>query len=361
MEDSQGAGTVINPRLTYGALDLGGASTQISFYQPDQDVMSNLCSSYRFGQGKHWNLYSAFVFVLWNQCGDRAIRSSSFERKGPYRATCGGHSQPLPSRWCLKDVRTNIHFDNKNSETWSYPAALGNTSGYQLATLNNRNPRGDYDKCSEFVKELLHKDKGDWCQFAHRGDCSFAGIYQPTLPEQSEHFGEFLAFSNYYHVWDFLKLPSRSSLSDLDKAARNVCSMSQDELHNFAGHPWEESDDDTDASVNEMCFRSTYAFQLLHNGYGFKMDDYITATNLVGGQKVGWTLGAIMYEINTLPWHYVAGKSEKDLKVDKTLGTTIFFSALVLGMIFALVSIFRARILAKRSQYQPIKQTEITC
>lgn len=360
MEDSKGAGTVINPRLTYGALDLGGASTQISFYQPDQDVMANLFKL-QFGQGKHWNVYThSFLYYGINAATER-FEARLLNGKDPSERLVEGIYNPCLPGGASKEVRTNIHFDNKNSETWSYPAAMSDTSGYQLATLNNKNPRGDYDKCSEHVKELLHKDKGDWCQFAHRGDCSFAGIYQPTLPEQSEHFGEFLAFSNYYHVWDFLQLPSRSSLMDLDKAARNICSMSQDELHNFAGHPYEKSDDDTDDSINEMCFRSTYAFQLLHNGYGFKMDDYITATNLVGGQKVGWTLGAIMYEINTLPWHYVSGKSEEDFPVDKTLGTTIFFSALVLGMIFALVSIFRARMLAKRSQYQPIKQTEITC
>lgn len=35
------------------------------------------------------------------------------------------------------------------------------------------------------------------------------------------------------------------------------------------------------------------------------MDDYITATNVVAGQKVGWALGSMLYEINTLPWKYI--------------------------------------------------------
>ena len=134
--------------------------------------------------------------------------------------------------------------------------------------------------------------------------------------------------------------------------------MSEVELHGFTGRALDDDDGDVNPLVNEMCFRATYAFQLLHNGYGFKMEDYITATNIVGGQKVGWTMGAIMYEINTLPWHYVASKPKINPVVDRHLESTIFLSAVVLGMIFALATIFRARILAKRYQYEPIKQTE---
>jgi hypothetical protein len=36
---SEGTGTVIDPTLTYGALDLGGASTQIAFFEPNEDIM----------------------------------------------------------------------------------------------------------------------------------------------------------------------------------------------------------------------------------------------------------------------------------------------------------------------------------
>lgn len=353
MEDSQGAGTVINPRLTYGALDLGGASTQISFYQPDQDVMSNLFKL-QIGQGKHWNLYAhSFLYYGINAATER-FEARLMDGKSPTDRLVDGIHNPCLPGGASKDVRTNIHFDGKGSETWDY-----SDNEYQLATLKNSNAGGDYDKCSQYVKELLHKDKDDWCEFAHRGDCSYAGIYQPALPEQSEHFGEFLAFSNYYHVFDFLNLPKRASLNDLENATKRICAMSEGELHDFSGHQLDDDDGDVNPLVNEMCFRSTYAFQLLHNGYGFKMDDYITATNIVGGQKVGWTMGAIMYEINTLPWHYVANTPKINPVVDRHLETTIFLSALVLGMIFALATIFRARVLAKRYQYEPIKHTEV--
>jgi GDA1/CD39 (nucleoside phosphatase) family len=57
LQESQGVGTVLIPRLTHGALDLGGASTQISFYEPHEDIMSGLFKL-QIGQGKHWNIYA---------------------------------------------------------------------------------------------------------------------------------------------------------------------------------------------------------------------------------------------------------------------------------------------------------------
>ena len=35
------------------------------------------------------------------------------------------------------------------------------------------------------------------------------------------------------------------------------------------------------------------------------MEDNITATHIVNGQKIGWALGSMLYEINTLPWKYI--------------------------------------------------------
>ena len=54
---------------------------------------------------------------------------------------------------------------------------------------------------------------------------SFVGVYQPELPTQAASFGEFLAFSNYYHVWQFLQLQPRSSLEQIDQQGQQVCSQ----------------------------------------------------------------------------------------------------------------------------------------
>lgn len=40
----------------------------------------------------------------------------------------------------------------------------------------------------------------------------------------------------------------------------------------------------------------------MSDGYGFKHNSTITVLDQVNGNKVGWPLGAILYEINSLPW-----------------------------------------------------------
>lgn len=41
---------------------------------------------------------------------------------------------------------------------------------------------------------------------------------------------------------------------------------------------------------------------MLSEGYGFNPETNITAASVVNSQKVGWALGASLYEINALPW-----------------------------------------------------------
>jgi len=41
---------------------------------------------------------------------------------------------------------------------------------------------------------------------------------------------------------------------------------------------------------------------LLQDGYHFPSDQKIMIIDQYNGNKVGWALGAILYEINELPW-----------------------------------------------------------
>ena len=64
---TKGAGAVVHPRPMHGALDLGGGSTQISFFESSKDIMSNLFKL-QIGQAKHWNVYAhSFLFYGMNE------------------------------------------------------------------------------------------------------------------------------------------------------------------------------------------------------------------------------------------------------------------------------------------------------
>ncbi len=45
------------PNATWGSLDLGGASAQLTFFQPAQDIMANMFKL-QLGRTAHWNLYT---------------------------------------------------------------------------------------------------------------------------------------------------------------------------------------------------------------------------------------------------------------------------------------------------------------
>jgi Golgi nucleoside diphosphatase len=250
LQNSQGSGTVKNPKLTHGALEMGGASAQISFYQDNEDIMSNLFKL-QIGQGKHWNVYahSHLCFGMneaWNRMGALLAFSST---------STGNSNNDVPSKIynpCLAggssvEFESSVEYEHA-SVAWRVDGT-GNALPY-TTMMTNPNTAGDYDACTEIAHTILNKQYNAWCNFSHHGDCSFSGVYQPQLPVQSENFGEFLAFSNYYHIWDFLKMPLRSSLSTLQDSTRKICAMNVTELDKWNGGRFEEPD------TSLICFRA---------------------------------------------------------------------------------------------------------
>lgn len=366
LQQSAGAGTVSNPRITHGALDMGGASTQISFYEPDEDIMASLFKL-QIGQAKHWNIYAhSFLFYGINEANDRFNARLIANKTSEDRLIHGIYNPCLPGG-SRQDVRTDIHLALSGVETWAYKDGLyPSGDGHFQAVLVNNNKRGDADKCLTLAKNLLHLEQNDWCQFAHMGDCSLAGIYQPELPPQgSDTLGEFVAFSNYFHVWEFLRLPERATIAELEAATRRVCTMTRNELVEF-----NNGNGRVDASdLDSYCFRSAYAFELLLNGYGFRANDTIRVTDVIEGQKVGWALGAMLYEINTMPWRYDAAQEEviPPFYVDHArhihiAWETAVLLTIILGLLASLLLVFvcRERSLSKMYKYEPINDARIS-
>lgn len=335
VEQSAGSGTVVEPTLTHGALDLGGGSTQIAFYEPSGDIMSNLFKL-QIGQAKHWNLYAhSFLFYGMNEAINRFHSRLVANKTTEERLVDGIYNPCLPGGSKLQ-VRTDISVGNDGLEFWMNDEDSSGDVVY--AILRNDNVRGDVDLCFDAAKALLHLEKNDWCNFAHKGDCSFAGVYQPTLPSQNPNFGEFLAFSNYYHVWQFLHLPDKASIAQLEDATRHACSLTKTELIVFNDGVVSEGD------LDSYCFRSAYVYQLLRNGFGFKDDDLIRATRVIEGHRVGWATGAMLYEINAMPWKYV----EKDNDTAVSIGQPSAYKEVtaviligVISMVSLMVALFR--------------------
>ena len=357
LRESEGSGTVTSPRSTFGALDLGGASTQISFYEQNEDIMANLFKL-QIGQGKHWNVYThSYLFYGINEATNRFEARLAHGESTSDRLVKGVSNPCLPGG-SQRQIRTDIHINENGMETWDFDPNSGLQNGFYQAILKNEEKSSDYETCNTLVRQLLHMEQNTWCNFDHKGDCSFAGVYQPKRPAQSERFGEFLAFSNYARIWDYLKLPERASIRQLEKATKHVCSMSKEETFEF-----NNGRVDSDAA-EQYCFRSIYAMNLL-KGYGFQDHDFITAKKIINSHKVSWAFGAMLYEINALPWEYDKPESLPDIAHDyenkgfNWLKYEIFSVVLLLS--FA-VFLFRRRqrnsANSKMYQYEPVKDVD---
>lgn len=248
----------------------------------------------QIGGARHWNVYAhSFLFFGVNGAFDRLNARLWADAANPpflYNPCLPGGSRINHTSW--------IHVDPADGTL--LPRNDPRSTVYHIELFNNQ-MHADYDTCSHWVYKLLRKEANKWVAFSHDGDCSFAGVYQPPLPLNKSSFGEFIATSNYADVWTFLGLPSRSDLAHVHTETQRICSMNMEELLEYNQQlpdPVHESE------LPQYCFRSTFVFHILHDGHGFPLDYKITAADVLNDQKLGWALGSILYEINTLPWEF---------------------------------------------------------
>jgi hypothetical protein len=157
----------------------------------------------------------------------------------------------------------------------------------------------------------------EWVDFSHDGDASFAGVYQPPLPTNTSSIGGFIATSNFADIWEFLELEETSAIKLVKKKAKAICEMDLDELTKYNSRNAHGVHDD---ELHQMCFRSIFIYEMFTTGYEFPEDYKITAVDTLGNQKLGWALGSMLYEVNSLPWDVartVQVKAGKHQQVEK--------------------------------------------
>jgi hypothetical protein len=267
-----------------------GASTQIGFFEPQGDVMANLFKL-QIGAAKHWNVYAhSFLYFGVEEAMDR-LSARLYTRTLEHDPNATKIINPcLPGR-SEHLLQTRVHMLPDGS---LLPLSSPDNSSIIEADLytidmHNPNSHGDFDACLKEVHSLLRKEANSWCNFAHDRDCSLAGIYQPPLPIDKKDFGEFIATSNFFHIWDFVGLKSRSTLKQFRDATRLVCSFSEEELLTYNLKRDSPITDPKELKV--QCFRATFAGAFLMEGVGFPENYSLTALTILNGQKVGWALG----------------------------------------------------------------------
>lgn len=270
---------------TYGTLDLGGASTQIAFYVPNQEIMEGL---FKFQIGrKHWNIYTKSFL----QFGHNSARVRHL------------HDISTTAYAILSNSTENNHFVYTSCFHSGYMEEYFNKDVQSL--MNIHGPlvpsTNQFQQCKDTLVPLLQLALDPFCEWVYHGECGIAGQYQPSIP--SEENMPFIGLSSYEIPWDIFDMPTTATLFDFSAKVEYMCSLSFSDLILYI-ETLKHIREDYAPMVPYFCFMGTYIVTLLTEGYGFPLTHTLTVLKKVDGHKVGWTLGAILYEINSLPWLY---------------------------------------------------------
>lgn len=289
-------------KQTYGALDLGGASTQITFVPPSNETIESPDNSLQFRlYGRDYNVYT-------------------------HSFLCYGKDQALLQK-LAKDIEDTSNGILKDPCFHPGYERVVNISDLYRTPCTKRFEKtlpfhqfqiqgvGDYQRCHESIQELFNTSNCPYSQ------CAFNGVFLPSL---QGHFG---AFSAFYFVMNFLNLTSGSSSEQAMKTMVNFCSR-----------PWEEIKTSfvgvKEKYLSEYCFSGTYILTLLLKGYNFTPSSWknIDFMGKVGGSDAGWTLGYMLNLTNMIP-------AEQPLSKPFSHSTYVFLMILFSSILVAVIVI----------------------
>ncbi|XP_052099401.1 ectonucleoside triphosphate diphosphohydrolase 8-like [Mytilus californianus] len=265
---------------TLGAMDMGGASTQMTFNPGSQVTVPMEYSGDVILYGINYTVYThSYLCFGINEIERKykalLVKSNNYSSTIPNPCGPTGHTTvetytDVFEAPCTKADKTFMADDGEKNRTYEFIGSSNNT------------------QCSAMVDSLFNFGAG--CGFS---ECSFNGTYQAPV------HGEFYAFSNYFYEMDFLNLTKNSSevsLSDYTSELTSLCSSPWSKVKNMKAAnaeflPW-------------YCFRGHYILSLLTSGYKFNDTTWrnIRFLNKVNNKtEIGWSLGFMISSSSSIP------------------------------------------------------------
>uniref|UniRef100_A0A8C2NXN0 apyrase n=1 Tax=Capra hircus TaxID=9925 RepID=A0A8C2NXN0_CAPHI len=254
---------------TLGAMDLGGASTQITFEtaspaeDPANEVQLRL-------YGQRYRVYTHSFLCYGRDQVLRRLLASALQTHGSHPCWPQGYSTHVMLREVFESPCTAAQ----------RPRAFNGSTRVSLAGSS------DPTLCRGLVSQLFN---ASFCRFSR---CSFSGVFQPPVA------GKFIAFSAFFYTMDFLRtvmgLPV-ATLQQLEVAVVTVCNQTWSELQARAP--------DHRARLPDYCAGAMFVQQLLSRGYGFDERSFggVTFQKKAGDTAVGWALGYMLNLTNLIP------------------------------------------------------------
>ncbi|NXE14629.1 ENTP8 diphosphohydrolase, partial [Lophotis ruficrista] len=260
----------------FGALDLGGASTQISFV-PEGSVANGDAACEFTLYGYSYNIYTHSYLCY----GQNEMLKRLAKELIAVREELGGTG--------LLWYQPQAYYNETVSLSSFRTSPCTNRSDPRLP-LGDRNVtlegRGDASGCLAAVRKLFN-----FSACGQRQDCTFDGVYQPPVS------GQFIAFSAFYYNFKFLNLTEGQSLATVRDTIERFCTRSWEDLS--SSYPEENRE-----RLPKYCANANYILTLLLDAYKFNETSW---TNIffqrkqAGSASVGWTLGYMLNLTNLIP------------------------------------------------------------
>lgn len=231
---------------TFGVVEMGGASLQVTFCPDDIDALS-----------AEQRAQLATVSIGGNEFH---VYTHSYLGYGLEKAA------ELMAAGSLADI-----------EQQGNPCVLTNTQ---------HSGAGDFDRCLALIDSSLFFD-GEHRTGCKR--CSFDGSFQPSLKGET-----FLAIENFFYTTQFFDVEKEAAfLPQLYAKGKAWCGEGYAAAH-------KDEPDLSKSDMNKYCFSSAYITALLGAGLGFTAADLQTQVHIartIDGVGIDWALGAVIMAI----------------------------------------------------------------
>ncbi|XP_012884881.1 PREDICTED: ectonucleoside triphosphate diphosphohydrolase 8 isoform X2 [Dipodomys ordii] len=251
-----------------GVLDMGGASTQISFVPMAPILDQSTQTTFRL-YGRNYSVYT-HSYLCYGRDAALGRLLAALVQSGPQRPV---HHPCYHSGYQVVLPPAALHGSS------CIPSSAVLEPPRNLTVLGTGNPAA----CLAAIRALFN-----FSSCAGQRECAFNGVYQPPLR------GRFYAFSDFYHTFSFLNLTSRQPLGTVNTT-----------IWEFCQRPWrlvEASYPGQERWLCSFCAAGLYVLTLLQ-GYGFSADTWpsIDFEEQAGGVDIGWTLGYMLNLTGMIP------------------------------------------------------------
>lgn len=269
----------IPKKETFGALDLGGSSLQVTFESKDY-VHNATTLKLSIGPVSHHLIAYSLAGYGLNDAFDKSVvhllkknhitKSDLVSGKSVLKHPClqSGYKEPYICSQCASA------FQYDGSPSGRKILGKRRKPGFPIQLIGAPN----WDQCSALAKVTVNLS--EWSNKSPGLDCELQPCaLSDNLPRP---YGQFYAMSGFYVVYRFFNLTPDAALDDVLEKGREFCEKAWDTAKNsVAPQPF----------IEQYCFRAPYVVLLLREGLHIT-DGRVT----IGSGGITWTTGVALLE-----------------------------------------------------------------